>query len=62
MLLIPLSCCERLDDGLLIFAGDRLVMLIMATSLFCQFPGVHNVQESTGVLPQPNHAVETGYL
>ena len=33
VLLMPFSCCERLDDDL-IFAGYRLVMLIKATSLF----------------------------
>ena len=33
---MPFSCCERLDDGLLIFVGDRLVMLIKGTSLFAR--------------------------
>ena len=36
VLLVSYFCCKRLDDGLLVFVGDRLVMLIMATSLFCE--------------------------
>ena len=35
VLMMSSSSCERLDDGLLIFVGDRLVMLIKGTSLFC---------------------------
>ena len=36
VLFMPSSCCERLYDALLIVAGDRLVMLIKAISLFCK--------------------------
>ena len=35
VLLMTFSCCERLDDDLLISIGDRLVILINATSLTC---------------------------
>ena len=31
---MSLSCCERLNDGLLIFIGDIFVMQVKATSLF----------------------------
>ena len=52
--LMPVSCCERLDDGFLILVGDRLVRLIKVTYLFClakqltSFRGHHNMRESTG--------------
>ena len=51
------SCCERLDDGVLIFIEDGHIMLVkvhFSLSQGCQltrFHGLHNVQESTGVLP-----------
>ena len=36
VLLMSFSCCDRLDDGLVFFVGDRLVTLIKATYLlFC---------------------------
>ena len=36
MLLMPFSCGERLNNGLLIFIRNRFSILVKATSLFCE--------------------------
>ena len=63
--LMPFSCCERFDDGLLIFVGKQIchadqghIPLWLGNQL-TQCHGLHNVRESTGML---DHSVQTGYL